>query len=125
MTSYYRQQEHTIVGGDLSAWLERLVENDPKRKGHLFLVRYNKLGVFVIAEWLDKYNIFVDVLNLGKSLANFGFKAAQELRRRLFAPVTAEETMKIVNQNDSDFYHRLQDEDSEETERRERVTIGE
>ena len=126
MTSFYKSQEHTIVGGEIGPFCDRLVERDPKRRGNLFVVRYNKLSVFCICEWIDKsLGFFVDVLNLGNSLGNFGRKAANELRRRLFAPLTADETCGIIARNDSDFYHRLQDEDSEETERQERVAIGE
>jgi hypothetical protein len=125
--SLYNSDEHTIVAGSgLSEWLNRLVEGDPKRRGCLFLLRYNKLGVFCICEWVGGGNdTYVDVLNLGKSLGNFGHKEAQELRRRLFAPLTPEETCREITRNDSDFYHGLQDEDAEETERQERLAIGE
>lgn len=126
LVSNYNSDEHTIIGGEIAEWVNRLVEGDPIRRGRLFVVRYNKLGVFVIAEWLAKpKDIFVDVLNFGKSLGNFGRKEAMELRRRVFAPVTAEETSRAIIQTDSDYYHNLQDEDMEETERQERVAIGE
>lgn len=127
MVSLYLSEEHTIINGSgIPEWLKQLVEGDPRREDCLFLLRYNKLGVFCICEWVGGgRDTFVDVLNLGKSLGNFGKKEARELRRRLFAPVTAEETSKAMVKNDSDFYHNLQDEDSEETERQERVAIGE
>ena len=126
LVSVYTSAEHTIIPGELSEWLERLVESDPQRKGCLFLLRYNKLEVYCICEWVGGgRDTFVDVLNLGKSLGSFGQMEAQELRRRLFNPVTAEESSREIIRNDSDFYHNLQDEDSEETERQERVAIGE
>jgi len=126
MISVYNTQEHTIIDGELSSWLKRLMDNDSQRKNNLFLIRYNALGVFVIAEWIGGgHDTFVDVLNLGKSLGNFNFSKAQELKRRLFNPVSAEETSKAIINTDSDFYHNLQDEDMEETERQERVAIGE
>lgn len=126
MTSFFKSQEHTIVQGEIGPFCDRLVENDPQRRGKLFVVRYNKLGTFCICEWLDKsLGFFVDVMNLGKSLGNFSYRKAQELRRRLFAPLTAEETRRAITGADSDFHHNLQDEDSEETERQERVAIGE
>jgi len=126
LVSNYNSVEHTIIGGEISEWINRLVEGDPQRKGRLFAVRYNELGVFVIAEWLGKpKDVFVDVMNLGKSLGNFGHKAAQELRKRLFDPLTAEETSRAIVGADSDYHHNLQDEDMEETERQERVAIGE
>jgi hypothetical protein len=102
------------------------VEGSRERKNKLFLVRYNKLGVFCICEWLGKpKDVFVDVMNLGKSLGNFGRKKAYELRQRLFAPVTADMTREAIVKTDSDYYHNLQDENAEETERQERVVKGE
>ncbi|KKM77540.1 hypothetical protein LCGC14_1369010 [marine sediment metagenome] len=126
LVSHYNSTEHTIIRCELSHWLERLIEGDPQREGRLFLMRYNELGVFCICEWLGKPNdVFVDVLNLGKSLGNFGQKEALELKRRLFGSPSAEETTQAIIDNDSDYYHNLQDEDMEETERQERVAIGE
>lgn len=127
MVSVFTSAEHTIIeGSGIPEFLIQLVKGDPRREGCLFLLRYNKLGVFCICEWVGGgKDTFVDVLNLGESLGNFGYKKSQELRRRLFAPVTAEETSRAIVQNDSDYYHNLQDEDMEETERQERVAIGE
>ena len=126
LVSVFTSAEHTIIRGEISKWLERLVEGVPQRKGCLFLLRYDKLEVYCICEWTDNHkDTFVDVLNLGKSLGDFGQKEACELRKRLFNPVTAEESAREIIRNDSDFYHNLQDEDMEETERRERVAIGE
>lgn len=126
LVSNYNSNDHTLIGGELALWVNRLVENDRVRKGKLFVLRYNKLGVFVIAEWLaGPKDIFVDVMNLGKSLGNFGREEAQELRKRLFNPLGPEETSRAVAQADSDYYHNLQDEDAEETERQELVARGE
>lgn len=127
MISLYLSEEHTIIrGSGISEWLKRLVEGDPRRKGCLFLLRYNKLGVFCICEWTDNHkDTFTDAMNLGKSLGNFGRKEAQKLRRRLFVPVTAEETSRAIIGADSNYYHNLQDEDAEETERQELVARGE
>jgi len=126
MISVYSPEEHTIIHGEIGSFCDRLVEHDPKRRRNLFVVRYNKLGNFCICEWVGGgRDTFVDVLNLGKSLGNFGYKQAQELKRRLFNPISTEETSKAIINTDSDFYHNLQDEDMEETERQERVAIGE
>lgn len=126
LISCYNPDEHTIIRGEISEWLERLVEGNPRREGCLFLLLYNKLEVYCICEWVGGgQDTFVDVLNLGKSLGNFGRKEAEELKRRLFNPVTAEETSRAIIGADSNFYHNLQDEDAEETERQERVAIGE
>ena len=36
LVSVYNTDEHTIVRGELSRWLERLVEGDPQRGGSSF-----------------------------------------------------------------------------------------
>lgn len=127
LLSVYNTTEHRIIrGSGIPEWLGRLVEGIPQREGCLFLLRYNKLEVFCVCEWVGGgHDTFVDVMNLGKSLGNFGKKEAHELRRRLFSPVTAEETSRAITGADSDYYHNLQDEDMEETERNERVAVGE
>lgn len=126
LVSCYNPDEHTIFRGGISEWLERLVKGIPQREGCLFLLRYNKLGVFCICEWVGGgHDTFVDVMNLGKSLGNFDREQAHELRHRLFCPVNAEDTARAITGADSDYYHNLQDEDAEETERQERVAIGE
>lgn len=126
MVSFYNSDEHTILGGEISSWLKRLTDGDPKRKNKLFLMRYNKLDVFCIAEWLaGPKDVFVDVLNIGKSLGNFSREKAQELCKRVFKPLSAEETCQAVSQADSDYHHNLNDEDLEETERHERIAMGE
>ena len=126
LVSNYTSAEHKIIGGELGRWVATLTDGDPQRKGKLFVVRYGKLGVFVIAEWLGRpKDVFVDVFHIGKSLGSFGAKESQELKRRLFAPVTAEETKRAIIESESGYHHNLQDENAEEVERQERVAIGE
>lgn len=128
LVSFYNKVEHTIVDSDVARFCNRIIEGDPKRRGRLFTLRYNKLGVFVIAEWLSPPECrgpFVDVLNLGKSLDSFTRARAGELQNRLLAPLTAEGTIEQTTQADSDYHHNLQDENEEETERWARVARGE
>jgi len=126
MVQFYRSDDHTIIGGDIAAFCARLVEGDPQRKGRLFIVRYNKVGTFVIAEWLaGPKDIFVDVMNLGESLSNFTYEKAQELRKRLFAPLTAEATAQASAEAESDYNHFMNDDNLEEKERLEKVVRGE
>jgi len=102
-----------------------MVEGDPLREGKFFTIRYNKLGVFVLAEWLaEPRSRFVDVMNLGNSIG-ITREQGNELKRRILAPLTAEETILQTTQADSDYHHGLQDENEEETERWERVARGE
>lgn len=126
LVSDYSSDKHTIINGTLSDWLERLMEGDPLRRGRLFLLRYNELEVFCVCEWLGKpKDVFVDVVNLGKTLQSFTLEKANELRRKLFAPISAEETCQAITQTDSNYHHNLNDEDLEETERQERIAMGE
>lgn len=126
MVSFFDSDKHTIIPGELSDFCARLVEGDPQREGKLFVIRYEKLGVFCVCEWLAKpKDIFIDVLNLGKSLGNFTRQKAGELRHRLFAPITYEETARDSAEADSDYHHMRQDWDGEEGERIEKCSCGE
>ena len=126
LVSLYNTEEHTILDSDIARFCNRIIEGDPKRRGRLFTVRYNKLGVFVIAEWLALPNgPFVDVVNLGASLGSFTRAKARELRCKLLNPLTAEETVLQTTQADSDYHHNLQNENEEEAERLEMCARGE
>jgi len=126
MVSHYNHKEHTILGGEITPFLRRLTEHDPQRKGKLFLVHYKNIGSFVIAEWLTRpRDIFIDVLNLGSSLGNFTREKANELRHRLFAPITHAETSRYITEADSGYYHGRQDDNELEKERLERISRGE
>jgi hypothetical protein len=126
MVQFYNTDDHTIIGGDIADFCARLVEHEPQRRGKLFVVRYNKVGTYVIAEWLaNPRDIFVDVINLGTSLANFTREKAHELRKRLFAPLTAEATVQASAEAESDYNHFMNDDNLEEKERLEKVVRGE
>ena len=61
LVSNYDSTKHTIIGGDISEWVNRLVKGDPQREGRFVIIRYNELGVFVIAEWLGRpKDVFVE-----------------------------------------------------------------
>jgi hypothetical protein len=123
MVSIYKRSEHTFIGGELGEYIKKFAEESGRP---LFLIRYNKLGVFCICEWMSpNKDIFVDVMNLDKSLGNFTRTMADELRHRLFAPVSCAETSKAIASAESDYYHMRQDENSEEWDRQARVLSGE
>ncbi len=126
MVTHYNPKKHLIIGGEIGAFCARIADSDPKRKGKIFVVRYRKLGVFVICEWIGRVgDAFVDVMNLGKSLGNFDRKKSNELQRRLFASETCEETERAILGAESDFHHMLQNDNSEEQDRLARVAAGE
>ena len=126
MVTHYSASEHAIIGGDIGAFCSRIVEGDAKRKGKIFVVRYNKLGVFVICEWIGRVgDAFVDVMNLGNTLVNFNRVKADELKHRMLAPATCKETETSMLNAESDFHHQLQDDNSEEQDRLARMAVGE
>ena len=126
MVTHYNTREHAIIGGDIGAFCSRVVEGDSKRKDKIFVVRYHKIGVFVIAEWIGRVgDSFVDVMNLGDSLSNFDRAKANELKHRMLAPATCKETELAMLNAESNFHHTLQDENSEEQDRLARIAVGE
>ena len=124
MVTHYNNKEHAIVGGDIGDFCSRIVEGDSSRK--IFVVRYNKIGVFVIAEWIGRVgDSFVDVMNLGDSLSNFDRTKADELKSRMLAPATCKETELAMLNAESDFHHNLQEDNAEEQDRLARIAVGE
>lgn len=123
MVSVYNSNEHTFIGGEIDSFVKRLAEQSNR---DLFVVRYNKHGTFCICEFLSpNRDVFIDILNLGKSLANFDRAKAGELRMRLFRPVSAEVTSRKIANAESDYLHMRQDENAEEWEREVRIARGE
>lgn len=123
MCSNFCKDEHTLIGGEIGAFIERLSEQSGR---DFFVMRYEKLGVFCICEWMSpNHDIFIDTMNLGESLGNFDRSKSQELRMRIFAPLSAEETSTQIAEEESRYLHDRQDENEEETERWEKVSRGE
>jgi hypothetical protein len=123
MVSNYNQDSHTLIGGEIGAYIGRLSEQS---KRDLFVVRYNKHETFCICEWLSPlHDVFIDILNLGKSLANFNRDKAYELKMRLFRPLSAEETSRQIADAESSYLHTRQDWNDEEDERLQKCARGE
>ena len=123
MTSQFDADEHTRIGGEIGAYIRRLAE---KSHRDLEVIRYNKLGVFCIIEYLSpNRDVFVDTMNLGASLANFDRRKSDELQQRLFAPLTCAQTSTAVAEGESDYLHMRQECNDEEHERQERLARGE
>ena len=121
--STFKRPDHTIIKGELRGWLQR--ETKSSRRD-FDLIRYNRLGVFCIVEFLSpNRDVFVDTMNLGKSLGTFDREKAQELLRRIFKPVTCDQTSRILSETDSDYHHMRQDWNDEELESEARAKYGE
>ena len=123
MTSVMNSDEHSLIGGEIGAYLRRI----SKRAGRdIAVIRYEALEVFCIVEFLTpNRDVFIDILNLGNSLANFNRSKSQELERRLFDPITCYGTSEALAAADSDYHHTRQDGNAEEQERLERISKGE
>jgi hypothetical protein len=123
MVSTYNQEEHSLIGGEIGNYIERLGE---KAQRDLAVIRYNNLGVFCIIEFMSPHrDVHIDIMNLGKSLGNFTRGKAQELRQRLFKPLTCDETSRQLAEQDSDYHHWRQDENEAEHEREARLLMEE
>ena len=127
LATTYCEEEHTIILGEIDIFLKRLVRGHDSREGKLFVVRYEEHETFVIAEWLGRpKDVFVDVLNLGKSLSNFDQDRAKELCARLFAPITMKQVDTHNQAAESDYLHDRQDwSDASEERIQDGVILGE
>lgn len=120
MVSNYNSEKHIKIGGEIGAYVSRLAEESGR---DLAVICYEKLAVFCIIEWMSpNRDVFIDIMNLGKSLANF---KPTELRRRLFKPLTCKGTSEFISKGDSDYHHERQDWNEEEGERLAKVSRGE
>lgn len=122
-TSVYDSNKHTRMGGEIGEFVKRLAERSGRDLG---LIRYEELGVFCIIEYLSpRHDVFVDTMNLGGSLANFDRVKRMELEKRLFRPLTCEETSRAISAGESDYHHFRMEDQAEETERLDRIGMGE
>ena len=122
-TSLYDKEKHTFIGGEIGQYIARLAKESGR---DLVVIRYEELGVFCIIEFMSpNRDVFVDVKNLGGSLANFDRSSAGELGRRLFKPITCGETCQFTTENESRYLHDRQNDNSAEWERQERIERGE
>lgn len=121
--STFDVNKHKLIGGDLGEFISRLAE----RSGRDFAVlRYEAMNVFCVVEFLSpRRDVFVDTMNLGSSLANFTREKRIELERRIYRPLTCDETSRAIRDGESDYHHALQDGNEEEQERLDRIAMGE
>ena len=121
--STFKRQDHIFIGGDIGQFVKRLAEDTQR---DLAIIRYNRVGTFVIIEFMSpNRDVFIDIMNLGRSLANFTRDKKDELLRRLYKPISCNETSRFISDGESDYFHSRQEDNEEETERLERVKMGE
>ena len=116
----YSPDQHYIFEPELLAWCRRQTPDESLKK-ELFVYKQLQVGTFVIARWVSReMGLFVDLLNLGHALSTFTVEMAQELRRRILAPVTSNDTAKQMSASSSSRLHKLQEENGIERDRKAR-----
>jgi hypothetical protein len=79
----FDKRQHLIIHPPLEDWIKRQAPNDDER-GRLFIYKHLVHGTFVIAWWVSKdRGLFVDMINLKKSLGSFNRRTANRFLQQL------------------------------------------
>jgi hypothetical protein len=100
----YDGEQHEILDSEVARWCIREAPADWKDR--LFTYRHRIHGTFVVAVWADKnkrHGIFSDVINLGTSWKGFNHAMADEMMRRMWAPLSPSSMAEQINQQSRDF----------------------
>lgn len=106
----YDAEQHDILESEVGRWCVRVAPADWKNR--LFTYRHQIHGTFVVAVWADedkKHGIFCDVVNLGGGFGNFNRAMADEMMRRMWAPLSPESMGTQINQQSRDYTSKQQD----------------
>ena len=113
----YDEKQHEIMTSEVSRWC---VRNAPAGwVDRLFTYRHKIHGTFVVAVWADKnqrHGIFSDVVNLGFGWGGFNHAMADEMMRRMWAPLSPLSMATQINQQSRDFNSKQQDKQEERKE---------
>jgi len=115
----YRKSEHRIIQPRILSWIKRQIP-DARLRDSLFIYYHLQHGTFVIAQWVVPERSFIDIHNLGNSLANFTADAAQRFRQQIKSPVGRHELGKALRQKERDRLTQEQDINDDKVERRNR-----
>lgn len=112
----YTPEQHKLLDLELLHWC-RNQTSDERLKRQLFAYKHNLYNTFVIGLWVNQpKGLFVDLINLGFSLAHFTRSTAEELRRRILCPTSSTELNRQMRKARSDYLHQQQDESDELTD---------
>ena len=93
----YDEKQHEVLESEVGRWCVR--NSPPDWKDRLFTYRHKYHGTFVVAVWAkDKYGIMSDVVNLGFGFGGFDRAMADEIKRRMWAPMSPSTMATIINQ---------------------------
>jgi hypothetical protein len=113
----YEPKKHWLVELQCLRDLKNHVK-DKAIKNQLFSYFHRREGTWVIGMWVDEgHHLFVDALNMGKSLKNLSKDMFQSILLRLNSPVTADETRRFIRDTEHEGTSRLQDEADGDSER--------
>ena len=105
-------KQHEVLESEVGRWCRREAPADWKDR--LFTYRHKYHGTFVVAVWAkDKYGIMSDVVNLGGGWGGFDRAMADEIKRRMWAPMSPR-TMATTIDQESKNYDRLQQDRQEQ-----------
>jgi hypothetical protein len=100
----YDEKQHQIIPSEVGRWCIRNAPADWKDR--LFTYHHRIHDTLVVAVWADKnqrFGIFSDVINLGRSWKNFNHAMADEMMRRMWAPMSPSTMSEKINQQSLDF----------------------
>lgn len=110
-------EQHEIIPSEIGRWCIRNAPADWRDR--LFTYRHRLHGTFVVAVWADKdrrHNIFSDVVNLGLGWGGFSHAMADEMMRRMWAPMSPTSMATEINQQDRNYHSMQQDKQQERQE---------
>lgn len=114
----YRKDKYKVLNTPLVSWVRRNVP-DRRIRDLLFVYYAIEHGNYVIGQWTNKcHTHFVDVLNMGNSLRNFGPAAAQDFKLMFSDPCTGERLEKLARQ---DYDRRTRSDEDREHEMGDRL----
>jgi len=126
LSCQYDPASHFLFEGnsepELMRWVRRQLPEASPLQNQLFMYHHLKEDTFVIGLWIDKpRGRFVDALNIGYSLTGFDRSMAQGFIQHLIHPVTAEETIRMLQEHKTDFDHITQNKAAAVQETNERM----
>ena len=119
MACPFQSGQHQLISPPMLEWA-RANCPDKEAAKKLFMYRHLQHGTFVIALWV-KEGWFVDILNLGTSLANFTREKAQAFLRQFGPGHTTEALKEHFREVDSRFRHHETDKSTAYHDRFQRV----
>ena len=109
MACNFNPNQHKLMDFEALQWCKRQT-TDPDIRAKLFAYHHLKEGTYVIGLWVTApRRLFVDVMNLGGSPQNFNRTCAESFKQNLFAPTSAGQIKRDMQDEYSRHLHELND----------------